>query len=66
MDDKFRRLESVILYIAPGSIAYGSVGLPVQRTNVAELSPLEIEHAGVLLHRVILVVDHADMVSILQ
>ena len=66
MNDEFRRLESVVLYISPGSIADGGVRLPIERTNVAELSSLEVEDAGVLLHGVILVVDHADVVFILH
>src|SRR5690242_5782025 len=40
MNDEFRRLESIILYIAPRAIADRGIRLPVERTNVAELSSL--------------------------
>ena len=66
VNDEFRRLESVVLDVAPGLVAHRSIGLPMERTNVAKLAAFEVENGGVLLHGVILVVDDADMVAILQ
>jgi len=43
-----------------------SVGLPVKRTDIAKLSAFEVEHAGVLLHGIVFVIDHSNVITVLQ
>src|SRR5215475_1141945 len=66
IDHEFSRLERVVLNVAPGLIAYGSVGLPVEPTYVTKLSAFQVEHGGVLLHGVVLVVDDSNVVTVFE
>ena len=66
MNHEFRRLEGVVLDVAPGFITYRGVGLPVEGTNVAQLSAFQIEHGGVLLHGVVFVIDYSYVVAVFQ
>ena len=59
MHHEFRRLECVVLNVAPRCVADGSVGLPILRTNARELAAFDVEHSRLFLHGVIFVVDHA-------
>ena len=45
MHDKLRRLEGVVLDVAPGVVADRGIGLPVERPYLSELASLEVEHA---------------------
>src|SRR5207248_5373486 len=63
---EFRRLVSLVLDVTPGLVADRSVGLPVERANITQLSAFEVEHAALLLQRIILVVDHPNVVAIFQ
>src|SRR5581483_3658514 len=65
MNHEFRRFERIVLDVAPGFITYRGVGLPVERTYVAQLSAFQVEHRGMLLHGVVLVIDDPDMVAVL-
>ena len=51
---------------APRLVADRSVGLPVQRADIAELAALEVEDRGVFLHSVVLVIDDPNMVAIFE
>ena len=66
MNHKLRRFERVVFDVAPRLVAHRRIGLPVKSANVTELATLQVKHTGVLLHRVVLVVDHSDVISILQ
>ena len=65
-DNKFGRFECVVLDIAPGFVADGGVGLPVERANVAELAALEIKHRRMFLQGVVLVIDDADVIAVFE
>ena len=66
MHDELGRFERVVFDVSPRLVADGSVRLPDERTNLAKLSAFQIEHSGMLLHCVVLVVDHSDVVPIFQ
>src|SRR5579872_60665 len=66
MDHELRRLERVVLDIAPRFVTYGSVGLPIEGTDIAKLSTFEVEHAGVCWHGIVFVIDHSNVITVLQ
>ena len=66
MNHKLGRLESVVLNVPPGLVADGGVGLPMERADISELTALQIEYARMLVHGIVLVVDHSDVISVLE
>src|SRR5271157_5361716 len=66
MNDEFWRLENVVFNIAPGSIAYGSIRLPNERSNVAKLATFQVEYTSMLLYGIVLVVDHSNVITVLE
>src|SRR5664279_1142149 len=66
MNDEFWRLESVVFNIAPGFITYGSICLPSERSNVAKLATFQVEYTGMLLYGIVLVVDHPNIITVLE
>ncbi len=52
---ELRRLECVVLNVAPRFVADRRVRLPIKRANVSQLAALQIEHTGMLLHRAVFV-----------
>jgi len=34
--------------------------------DIAKLSAFEVEHAGVLLHGIVFVIDHSNVITVLQ
>src|ERR1700730_9156208 len=57
MKDRLRRFKTVVLDEAPGFVADGSIGLPVERANVVQLAALNIENGRVFFHGIQFVVD---------
>src|ERR1017187_1155202 len=66
MNDEFWRLESVVFNIAPGFIAYGSICLPNERSNVAKFATFQVEYTSTLLNGIVLIVNHSNMIAVLQ
>src|SRR5450755_2502831 len=66
MNDEFWRLEDVVFNIAPGFIADGGICLPNERPNIAKLATFQVEYTSTLLYGIVLVVDHSNMITVLE
>src|SRR5580698_6032881 len=66
MNHEFRRLESVVLDVSPRLITDRSIRLPVEGSNIPELTSFHVKHRGVLLHGIVLVIDDAYVVAMME